>query len=291
MARTVTQAFDEFLKRLTPLEAEREARAKHREGVEASLRSSIDVSRFYEIGSFTNGTGIRKHCNIDLLVSIKGAKPGSSDTALGWVKNALTASFPHTRVRISRPAVVVEFANGNETWEIIPAFAAGRRDDDNVLLYEIPGAETGWMESAPDAHVNYINEVNGMSKVAGAAKKLARLAKAWKYYNEIPVSSFYLEMRAAEYISGEETHIPVWDICGLLQRLDQISLAPMKDPKTVAGQFDACSTAAKREEALAKLRRGANRARKAVEAYHNEDTGEVFYYVDLLFGGNFPPRY
>jgi hypothetical protein len=98
-------------------------------------------------------------------------------------------------------------------------------------------------------------------------------------------------MRAAEYISGVETHIPVWDICGLLQKLDQISLAPMKDPKTVTGQFDACPTDAKRQEAVAKLRRGSNRARKAIEAFHNEDTPEVFYYLDLLFGGNFPGRY
>src|SRR5690349_14638038 len=132
MVRSVTDAFDELLRRLTPLESEREARAKHRDGVEASLKGSIDVSRFVEIGSFANGTGIRKHCSVDLLVSIKGAKPGSSEIALGWVKNALTASFPSTRVRISRPAVVIEFANGSETWKIIPAFAAGRRDDDNV---------------------------------------------------------------------------------------------------------------------------------------------------------------
>jgi hypothetical protein len=42
---------------------------------------------------------------------------------------------------------------------------------------------------------------------------------------------------------------------------------------------------------VAKLRRGSNRARKAIEAFHNEDTPEVFYYLDLLFGGNFPGRY
>jgi hypothetical protein len=290
MPRSVAQAFDEFLRRLTPMESEREARAKHRDGIEASLRGSMDVSRFQEIGSFANGTGIRKHCDVDLLVSIKGAKPGSSETALGWVKNALTASFPNTRVRVSRPAVVVEFANGAGTWNVIPAFAAGRRDD-HFPLYEIPGYDTGWIESAPDAHASYFHEVNSIGKIAGAATNLARLAKAWKYYNEMQVSSFYLEMRAAEYISTEETHIPVWDICGLLQRLDQIGLAPMKDPKTVTGQFDACSTDAKREEAVPKLRRNANRARKAIEAFRDEDTPEAFYYLDLLFGGNFPGRY
>jgi Second Messenger Oligonucleotide or Dinucleotide Synthetase domain len=290
MARTVTKAFDEFLTRLTPLESEREARAKHKDDVEAALRNSIEIGRFLEIGSFHHGTGIRRHCDVDLLVCIKSAKPGSSDTALGWVKNALTASFPNTRVRVSRPAVVIEFANGTEAWKVIPGFSAGRGDD-NVRVYEIPGAETGWMGTAPEAHASYLDEINSIGKVSGGAKKLARLAKAWRYYNEVPISSFYLEMRAAEYISGEETHIPVWDICGLLQKLDQLGLAPMKDPKTVAGQFDPCLTPGMREEAVSKLRRGANRARKAIEAYHKEEMDEVFYYLDLLFGGNFPSRY
>lgn len=290
MARTVTQAFDEFLARLAPPDLERQARAQHREGVEKALKSSIDVGRFYEVGAFGNGTGIRKHCAVDLLVSIKGAKPGSSDTALEWVKHALAANFPNTRVRVSRPAVVVEFANGDETWKLIPAFSAGRSDD-NVHVYEIPGPQTGWMESAPEAHLKYVDEINTVGKISGGAKKLARLAKAWKYYNEVPVSSFYLEMRAAEYMSGEETHIPLWDICGLLRKLDQISLAPMKDPKTVAGQFDACSSTATHEEAISKLRRSSNRARKATEAFHKEDMAEVFYYLDQLFGGNFPSRY
>jgi Second Messenger Oligonucleotide or Dinucleotide Synthetase domain len=290
MPRTVTQAFDEFLRRLTPLESEHEARARHRERVEASLRQSIEVGRFHEIGSFSHGTGIRKHCDFDLLVCIKSAKPGSSDAALGWVKNALTASFPNTGVRVSRPAVAVEFGAGMETWKVIPGFSA-ERGDVNARLYEIPGHESGWMESAPEVHLSYLDEINAISKISGGAKKLTRLAKAWKYYNEVPISSFYLEMRAAEYISGEETHIPVWDICGLLQRLEHLGLAPMKDPKTVAGRFDACSSTAKHDEALAKLRRGANRARKALEAFHKEDMPEVFYYLDLLFGGNFPSRY
>jgi len=290
MARTVTQAFDEFLTRLAPLESEREARIKHKDEVESALRRSIEISRFLELGSFHYGTGIRKHCDIDLLVCIKSAKPGSPDTALEWVKNALAASFPHTRVRVSRPSVVIEFASGGETWKVIPAFPLGRGDD-NVRVYEIAGAEAGWTGTAPEAHAAYLNEINSIPKIAGGAKKLARLAKAWKYYNEVPVSSFYLEMRAAEYISGEATHIPVWDICGLLQRLDSIGLAPMKDPKTMAGQFDACLTPDQRADATSKLRRGANRARKAIEAYHKEEMDEVFYYLDQLFGGNFPSRY
>jgi hypothetical protein len=87
------------------------------------------------------------------------------------------------------------------------------------------------LDSAPAEHLAYVNEVNSIKKIAGGAKKLARLIKAWKYYNDVPISSFYLEMRAAQYLSTESSFVPVWDICGLLEHLNQIALAAMNDPK------------------------------------------------------------
>ena len=105
MALSVAQGFETFLSGLVPLESQRTAAARHRASVEVSLRGALDVSLFRETGSFSHGTGVRGHCDVDLLVSIKGQRPGSSDTALAWVTNALAASFPYTPVRISRPAL------------------------------------------------------------------------------------------------------------------------------------------------------------------------------------------
>jgi hypothetical protein len=34
------------------------------------------------------------------------------------------------------------------------------------------------------------------------AKKLARSAKAWTYFNSVPISSFYLEKRTARMAAG-----------------------------------------------------------------------------------------
>lgn len=104
------------------------------------------------------------------------------------VKSALTASFPTTVVRISRPAVVVEFAGGDETWEVIPGFI--RSGSSSKLVYDIPGPSSGWIDSAPKEHLDYVNECNTKAGVKGGAKKLARLIKAWKYHNNVPISSF-----------------------------------------------------------------------------------------------------
>lgn len=289
MKRTVEQGFEVFLERLIPLASQREAAAKHRASIETSLKSAVPVTLLRETGSFNHGTGVCNHSDVDVLVSINKARPGSSDTALGWVKDALASSFPYTTVRISRPAVVVEFAGGDETWEVIPGFYTSRGGV-GVSVYDIPGPASGWIDTAPLEHLAYVTEVNKLSKVAGGAKKLARLAKAWKYYNNVPVSSFYLEMRAAKYLADEPSFVPVWDICHLLEYLEKIGLAAMNDPKGATGRFYACSTEAKAVDALSKLHTGATRARKALDARNNDDPETAFYYLNLLFGGNFPAR-
>ncbi|MEX2290814.1 MAG: hypothetical protein WD794_10870 [Mycobacteriales bacterium] len=58
-------------------------------------------------------------------------------------------------------------------------------------MYDIPGAATGWIMSVPAEHIDWVNEINRQSGISGGAKKLARLLKAWRYHNNVPVSSFY----------------------------------------------------------------------------------------------------
>jgi hypothetical protein len=229
---------------------------------------------------------VRNHCDVDILVSIAGERPGNSITALAWIKSALEASFPYTPVRVSRPAVVVEFAGGAETWEVIPGFLKDRPGD--VHVYDIPGASGGWMETAPEEHLAYVNECNARPGAVGGAKKLARLIKAWKYYNDVPLSSFYLEMRAAQYLATQTSFLPWWDITHLVTSLESHQLAAMDDPKGQAGRFDACSSSAKRVEALSKLSTAEARATKALKAHLDDKPNEALYYYNLLFGGRFP---
>ncbi|MFE6914760.1 nucleotidyltransferase domain-containing protein [Streptomyces rubiginosohelvolus] len=289
MALTVSQGFDLFLERLTPLQSERDAKARHRLRVETSLKGStrFGVQRFRETGSFAHGTGIRNHCDVDLLVSMGGSQP-TSETALSWVKEALKASFPTTAVEIRRPTVVVRFAGGTEQWEILPGFRTSSQSE--TPIYDIPGPASGWMSSAPTAHLDYVNGINQQAGVLGGTKKLARLAKAWKYYNQVPISSFYLEMRAAQYMAVQTSFRAATYLCGYLEWLNKIELAEMNDPMGKASRFSACSSVATRETALSKLHTAATRARKAITAEQSGSTQLAFDYLDLLFGHQFPKR-
>lgn len=178
MARTVNEGFVEFLRRLTPTDAQRTAGAGHRASVEAALEKNLKVLNFFESGSFSHGTGVRGYSDTDAFVSLGGTRPGSSYTALEWVKDALAKRFPSTPVSIRRPAVEVRFGGGYETWEVIPAFLTGKGGKDQYV-YDIPGPSAGsaWIDSAPKEHLKYVNECN-KKPGEGNAKALARLIKA-----------------------------------------------------------------------------------------------------------------
>lgn len=288
MARTVNEGFGEFLKRLTPTNVERESGARHRATVKAALEAKLTVNSFFETGSFSNGTGVRGHSDIDVLVNVGNSKPASSYTALTWVKDALAARFPNTSVIVRNPAVVVGFASGYETWEVIPGFMTSRGGK-GQYVYDIPGPNTGsaWIDSAPKEHLSYVNSCNA-SPNKGNAKGLARLIKAWKYYCNVPISSFYLEMRCAQHVSTLETYVHIWDVCQVLESLNSLKLAAMNDPSDATGRIYAYSSDAKATVALSKLNTAASIARKALDAYRADDSATTFYYLDLLFGGHFP---
>jgi Second Messenger Oligonucleotide or Dinucleotide Synthetase domain len=288
--RSVNEGFDDFLSRLTPTQPQRDAGAKHRATVRAALESHLPMSNFYETGSFSHGTGVRGHSGLDVLVSIGKPKPVSSYTALKWVKDSLDKRFPTTEIVIRRPAVVARFGEGYETWEVIPAFLTGRGGSDQ-LVYDIPSAVANgrWIDSAPREHLIYVTECN-QKPSKGSAKALARLVKAWKYYSNVPISSFYLEMRCAQHVKGVDSYIHVWDLCLLLESLKSHALAGMNDPSNATGRIYACSSERSKRDALWKLTTAARRARNALEAHKNNDPGNAFYYLDLLFGGKFPAR-
>jgi predicted nucleotidyltransferase len=290
MAKTVDQGFADFVQRLTPTAAQRTAGASHRESVQKALKDHLAVHSFFETGSFSHGTGVRNHSDVDVLVSLNYERPATSYTALTWVKNALEKRFPRTPIAVRRPAVVVNFGGGYETWEVIPGFITSRGGPD-VRVYDIPSAVSngGWIDSAPREHLAYVNDANKKPN-EGNAKALARLIKAWKYFCNAPISSFYLEMRCAEHMRGETTYRPVWDVWQVLNKLNNHGLAGMNDPRHASGRIYACSTEAKKVDALSKLSTAKTRARKALDADNDGKTDNAFYYLNLLFGGHFPAR-
>lgn len=288
MPRTIDQGFRDFLIKLTPSSSESDAAKRHRASIEACLKSNFDLQRFFRMGSFGNATSISGFSDVDYFASIphKNLKQDSG-TTLTKVRDALDARFPNTSVRVNCPAVKVPFGiYVSETTEVVPADLV---DWKSHHVYEIPNCAGGWMLSSPDAHNSYVRNID--QKLGGKVKPLIRFVKAWKYYRQVPISSFYLELRIAKYAEGESAIIYDMDVKRVFALLDRIELAVMQDPMGVSGSISPCSTSVKLADAKSKLSTALSRAERALEAKDKGDIKDAFDWWSLVYDGQFPSFY
>jgi Second Messenger Oligonucleotide or Dinucleotide Synthetase domain len=289
MPRNIEQGFEDFHDKLKTSAAETTATKSHRTSIEACLKSNFGLNRFTRIGSFGNGTNISGHSDVDYLACLpRSALTSTSTASLVKVRNALDARFPNTGVKVSTPAVVCPFGTyKSEDTEVVVADYI--REESGFKVYEIADGNDRWMEVCPDAHNHYVAEVD--KKHGGRVKPLIRFIKAWKYFWDVPVKSFYLEMRVAEYADGESSIVYDIDVKRILVMLRENELAAMQDPTRIAGYIYSCKTDAFRLDALSKLKNAATRAEKAREAAANGDTKTAFDWWRLLYNDKFPTYY
>ena len=289
MPRIVDQGFRDFLPRLTPTATESEGAKKHRTSIEACLQNNYGLKRFVRIGSFGNGTSISGFSDVDYLACFPTDQLTlTSTSSLAKVRTALDTRFPNTGVRVSCPAVVVPLGSvAAETTEVVPADYIGDRN--GYKVYDIADCVGGWKKASPDAHNEYVRYVD--SKLNGKVKPLIRFLKAWKYLRDVPISSFYLELRVAKYASGETSIVYDMDVRRVLRPLWDGQLANMQDPMEVSGYISACKSESLREDALSKLETAVTRAEKAREDADKGNIEDAFYWWRLLFNNEFPTYY
>jgi len=289
MPRSIEQGFSDFLSKLKATATETQAAKNHRASTEACLRSNFGLNRFIRIGSFGNGTNISGYSDVDYLACIPTKQLTVTSTAsLVKIKNALAQRFPNTGVAVSCPAVKVPFGKyKSEDTEIVVADYI--KEEDGFKVYEIADGSDGWMQVSPDAHNAYVAYVD--KELSGKVKPLIRFLKAWKYYQNVPISSFYLEMRVAKYASFEKSIVYDIDIKNVLKELLDGDLPAMQDPMGIAGYIYPCKTAAFKTDALSKLNTAATRAAKARDAASNNDVRTAFDWWQKLYYEKFPSYY
>ena len=128
-------------------------------------------------------------------------------------------------------------------------------------------------------------------KLGGKVKPLIRFLKAWKFFRDVPISSFYLELRVAKFAYTQSTIIYQYDIATCLASLFDQKLARMQDPMDISGYVPACKTDAQYDDAMSKLATAATRAQKALDAAKLENLVDAFDWWRLLFGEGFPTHY
>lgn len=286
MPRTVDEGFRDFLATLTPSSVETEAAKSHRASIKQCLESNFNLLRFWRIGSFGNGTSISGYSDTDYMASL-GDLTANSNVSLQKIKNALAYRFPNTGVTVRCPAVKLPFGSlARETTEVVPG---NLMTTSPYHVYDIPDCGGGWMKTSPDAHNAYVRKIN--EKHSLKVKPLIRFIKAWKYYQSVPISSFYLEMRVAKYCEGESLIIYWLDIEHFLRRMLTGNLASLQDPAGVSGYIRPCSSQANHGEAMSKLRTAVTRAENASAAKKNDNVKAAFEWWDKLYAYKFPSYY
>lgn len=82
-------------------------------------------------------------------------------------------------------------------------------------------------------HRRYVDEQD--RRAEASARPLIRLVKAWKHFNNVPISSFYLELVSAHYVAQQSPIMYGHALGDLFTGFLQGQLAPFTDPTGVCG--------------------------------------------------------
>lgn len=286
MATTAEEAFSVFLSWLAPRDAERAVAAGRRSIVEPVARR-LGARGVLECGSHSRGTAVHQVSGTDYFVWLPSRSPFSSQKALVEVLHAVRDVAPDADVSLRRPAVVVNMGAHVPAINLIPAYAPHKVIGADVT-FRIPGTgREEWLRSNPYAQLEWIEDCQRRSGARGSVSGLARLAKAWQNYRSVPVSRFYLEVRAAAYMAERETISYPQDFRWFCAQLVKDGLAPVADP-TGRRTVHACVDDASRVLALSQLAAAEERAGRALNEHRVGTTAASFGHWERLFGGAFP---
>jgi hypothetical protein len=109
-------------------------------------------------------------------------------------------------------------------------------------------------------------------------------------FSDVPIRSFYLEMRVAEYASHESAIVYRIDMKNALLWLQRSNLADMPDPTRISEAFTA-GTSSDQVTAKVALNAAITHANNAAAAESSGRVAEAFGHWDKVFNGKFPAYY
>ena len=274
-----------FANSLAPAAYDRTEASARRSNVEAALRrSSLAVSAMFESGSWSHGTAIKGNSDVDFMAVATGSRPAYPSSALTAAKNAINGCDSKiTKVGTSSPVVQVTYYSPPNL-EIAPAWYKSKTGGFEV--YWIGGRADEWVESAPAAHLAYVNRQN--DRLGRKVKPLVRLLKAWKHHVGAPVSSFYLEMRAAQHAAGESIIVYELDLPSVMRTIVAADARDMNDPEHIVSRIPACSSDDKRRQTVRLLNSAIASLAAANAARERGDRSAYWQAMYAVFGSDYP---
>ncbi len=201
-----------------------------------------------EGGSLTRCTGLWPYSHVDYFVRSLDDHTGPPSDALQRIMASMGTLYPDTLVAISGHAVKLLFASGmGMTLVPMGSTAASRK-------YKIPDPfdDSRWILSAPENHLLVINEAQIMQP---EIMKVVRLLKLWKANRRVPVSSFYLETRAVQFLTTRSFPVTVSEgVRGVMTAMWEDRTDSILDAPLLGECVSPTPTASMQSDCLSKLR-------------------------------------
>jgi len=295
---SIADRFVALIDRLTPTSAEAASYSTHLRTVTRAVESALEISKTEQIGSFSRGTALRGISDLDLMVVLTsnerrwGGANKKSSTVLNKVKEALSARFVSTSIRNDRNAVVLSFAGGHRSVDVVPAFYVGPYvgpilQFKNYPIYAIPDGLGGWLETSPQAHRAALTAEN--ERCRGKLRRVALLAKHWAAcHPHLRVQSFYLEIVAAcsDVCAGPTPYSQA--LYGFFRDLSRRGGQGIRDPLKISGVIPPTIRRATRDVTSAAAKNAAEHSARALTAEEAQNTPEAVRQWKIIFNGQFP---
>lgn len=283
---TLSEGFDRYLASRAPTDSHRAEVRRYRERVRDVIAKRHRLMGFFQSGSFQHGTAVMPFSDVDYIARIRFEdRPGSSNTILNNLRDLLKDQLWEASVTVNRPTVTLDFPGQLPHYEITPAYLErGTSDEDRVLL--IPAPNGGWREAAPQAHNKFVADLD--RKYGGNVRRVARLLKAWKYVHCVSISSFYLEMRAAEYGKNNDRVFTLTAIRSIVTTLVNQGLPAMNDPARLVSRISACPSESARASAMSDLRKFKKNIDAASTAWLADERYDMNQALKSIWGNDFP---
>lgn len=193
MAKTVSQAFQEFMQRYEPTSVQKEVASQHQSYLRQVLENKIDITDDFLTGSYIKQTQIKPPTDIDIFVVLdskyrKSYGPLKASRFLKDFHQLLKPTYSSSKIKPDGQAVKIEFENGFKM-DVVPAFQKERTG------YLIPNENNNsWIRTKPREYNALLSDVN--QALDGKLKPLIKMVKCWNNNCDSILRSFHIEVLA-----------------------------------------------------------------------------------------------
>jgi hypothetical protein len=241
----------------------------HLAALEIRVIKAFPRSRLVPIGSYSRGTAIAVHSNVDTLAVLprEWATWGARRVAPQMIIQRMAQDLgdPHCTAGVRRDgrAVALSFAGVTHTLDVLPGVSLRRSN--HYPVYSVPGTDCRWIDVSPQCHDALFSQANLRS--GGKLRAISRLIKTWGVaVAPGGISSLYIDMMLAT--SGIASGIKSYGDClnEFFNMLVRREVHGLSDPAGGSGVILANSSIEARERLCDSVKAAAAQAQAALDA-------------------------